>query len=157
MLKKVVGAIATLSFMIGTLGMGYPHEVESQQENAYLVYSEAVTSRMSEETHSSAQTVSRVQAQGARSIARYAKEEARIQEAAMPLVMSRIEASKRKTSLTEEEIQLLQKVVSAESRGESSETQYTGRSYCSEWTVCLCREWCNLQRSYHRECCRGSK
>ena len=49
MLKKVVGAIATLSFMIGTLGMGYPHEVESQQENAYLVYSEAVTSRMSEE------------------------------------------------------------------------------------------------------------
>ena len=34
MLKKVVGAIATLSFMIGTLGMGYPHEVESQQENA---------------------------------------------------------------------------------------------------------------------------
>ena len=78
MLKKVVGAIATLSFMIGTLGMGYPHEVESQQENAYLVYSEAVTSRMSEETHSSAQTVSRVQAQGARSIARYAKEEARI-------------------------------------------------------------------------------
>ena len=125
MLKKVVGAIATLSFMIGTLGMGYPHEVESQQENEYLVYSEAVTSRMSEETHSSAQTVSRVQAQGARSIARYAKEEARIQEAAMPLVMSRIEASKRKTSLTEEEIQLLQKVVSAESRGESSETQYT--------------------------------
>lgn len=79
MLKKVVGAIATLSFMIGTLGMGYPHESESQQENAYLVYSEAVTSRMSEETHSSAQTVSRVQAQGARSIARYAKEEARIQ------------------------------------------------------------------------------
>ena len=125
MLKKVVGAIATLSFMIGTLGMGYPHESESQQENAYLVYSEAVTSRMSEETHSSAQTVSRVQAQGARSIARYAKEEARIQEAAMPLVMNRIEASKRKTSLTEEEIQLLQKVVSAESRGESSETQYT--------------------------------
>ena len=121
MLKKVVGAIATLSFMICTLGMGYPHEVESQQENAYLVYSEAVTSRMSEETHSSAQTVSRVQAQGARSIARYAKEEARIQKAAM----SRIEASKRKTSLTEEEIQLLQKVVSAESRGESSETQYT--------------------------------
>ncbi len=98
MLKKVVGAIATLSFMIGTLGMGYPHESESQQENAYLVYSEAVTSRMSEETHSSAQTVSRVQAQGARSIARYAKEEARIQEAAMPLVMNRIEASKRKTS-----------------------------------------------------------
>ena len=91
MLKKVVGAIATLSFMIGTLGMGYPHESESQQENAYLVYSEAVTSRMSEETHSSAQTVSRVQAQGARSIARYAKEEARIQEAAMPLVMNRIE------------------------------------------------------------------
>ena len=43
----------------------------------------------------------------------------------MPLVMNRIEASKRKTSLTEEEIQLLQKVVSAESRGESSETQYT--------------------------------
>lgn len=125
MLKKVVGAIATLSFMIGTLGMGYPHESESQQENAYLVYSEAVTSRMSEETHSSAQTVSRVQAQGARSIARYAKEEARIQEAAMPLVMSRIEASKRKTSLTGEEIQLLQKVVSAEARGESSETQYT--------------------------------
>ena len=125
MLKKVVGAIATLSFMIGTLGMGYPHESESQQENAYLVYSEAVTSRMSEETHSSAQTVSRVLAQGARSIARYAKEEARIQEAAMPLVMNRIEASKRKTSLTEEEIQLLQKVVSAESRGESSETQYT--------------------------------
>lgn len=34
MLKKVVGAIATLSFMIGTLGMGYPHESESQQENA---------------------------------------------------------------------------------------------------------------------------
>ena len=98
MLKKVVGAIATLSFMIGTLGMGYPHESESQQENAYLVYSEAVTSRMSEETHSSAQTVSRIQAQGARSIARYAKEEAHIQEAAMPLVMSRIEASKRKTS-----------------------------------------------------------
>lgn len=62
---------------------------------------------------------------GQGSIARYAKEEARIQEAAMPLVMNRIEASKRKTSLTEEEIQLLQKVVSAESRGESSETQYT--------------------------------
>ena len=43
----------------------------------------------------------------------------------MPLVMNVVESSKRKTSLTEEELLLLQKVVSAEARGESSEAQYT--------------------------------
>ena len=101
MLKKL-WFTATLSFMIGTLGMGYPHESESQQENAYLVYSEAVTSRMSEETHSSAQTVSRVQAQGARSIARYAKEDTRIQEAAMPLCNEQDRGIQEENFLTEE-------------------------------------------------------
>lgn len=68
MLKKIVGAIATLSIMVGTLGMGYPQEKGRQQETAYLVYSEAVTSRMSEETLTSAQAAGRIQTQGARSI-----------------------------------------------------------------------------------------
>ena len=125
MLKKIVGAIATLSIMVGTLGMGYPQEKGRQQEAAYLVYSEAVTSRMSEETLTSAQTAGRIQTQGARSIAKYAEKEARIQEATMPLIMNEVEATKRKTSLTTEELLLLQKVVSAEARGESNEAQYT--------------------------------
>ena len=125
MLKKIVGAIATLSLVVGTLGMGYPQEKGKQQDTAYLVYSEAVTGRMSEETLTSADTAGRIQAQGARSIAKYAEKEARIQEADMPLIMSEVEATKRKTSLTTEELLLLQKVVSAEARGESSEAQYT--------------------------------
>lgn len=125
MFRKVVGVITTLAFTIGVVGMSYPQEKGNQQDTAYLVYSEAVTSRISEETHSSAGTVTNIQTQGARRIADYADKEARIQDAAMPLVKNRIEASKRKTSLTGEELQLLQKVVSAEARGESSEAQYT--------------------------------
>lgn len=96
MLKKIVGAIATLSIMVGTLGMGYPQEKGRQQEAAYLVYSEAVTSRMSEETLTSAQAAGRIQTQGARSITKYAEKEARIQEATMPLIMNEVEATKKK-------------------------------------------------------------
>ena len=125
MFKKVVGTITALSVTVGALGMGYPQEKENQQDNAYLVYSEAVTSRMSEQTMATGRSLSEVQAKGIKSIARYADEEARIQEAGMPLVMNVVESSKRKTSLSEEELLLLQKVVSAEARGESSETQYT--------------------------------
>ena len=51
--------------------------------------------------------------------------QAQIQDAAIPLVANVVESSKRKTTLTAEEVLLMQKVVSAESRGESQEAQYT--------------------------------
>lgn len=125
MLKKVVGTLTAASVVAGSLGMGYPQEKEEQKDTAYLVYSEAVTRQMAQQSSAKARSISSIQAQGVRSIAKHAEEEARVQEAAMPLVRNTVELSKRKTSLTEEELLLLQKVVSAEARGESSETQYT--------------------------------
>lgn len=127
MLKKIVGTITALSLAVGSMGMAYPQEQE-EQDTAYLVYSEAVTSSMTQKLQAeggSSQTIQTIQAQGASSVAKYAGEEARIQEAAMPLVQNTVESAKRKTTLTSDELLLLQKVVSAEARGESAEAQYT--------------------------------
>ena len=62
MFKEVVGTISALSVMVGALGMGYPQEKENQQDNAYLVYSEAVTSRMAEQVSATGPSLSEVQA-----------------------------------------------------------------------------------------------
>lgn len=125
MLKKVVGTVSVLSVTICILGMGYPQEKEKQKDTANVIYATAVTDQLAANIMATQNRAKSVQEQGAKSIARYADGEARIQAATMPLVRSEVEAAKRKTSLTQEELLLLQKVVSAEARGESSEAQYT--------------------------------
>lgn len=114
----------TVTFSV--LGMGYPQEndprigeltkaLDTRQETAMLVERNGVNQN----------EVTAVQMLGELSIRVIADEQAQIHDTSMPLVANVVESSKRKTALTDEEILLMQKVVSAESRGESLEAQYT--------------------------------
>ena len=126
MIKRIVGAVTVMTVTFSVLGMGYPQEndprigeltkaLDTRQETAMLVERNGVNQK----------EVTAVQMLGELSIRVIADEQAQIHDASMPLVANVVESSKRKTKLTDEEILLMQKVVSAESRGESLEAQYT--------------------------------
>lgn len=126
MIKRIVGAVTVMTVTFSVLGMGYPQEndprigeltkaLDTRQETAMLVERNGVNQK----------EVTAVQMLGELSIRVIADEQAQIHDASMPLVANVVELSKRKTKLTDEEILLMQKVVSAESRGESLEAQYT--------------------------------
>ena len=126
MIKRIVGAVTVMTVTVSVLGMGYPQEndprigeltkaLDTRQETAMLVERNGVNQK----------EVTAVQMLGELSIRVIADEQAQIHDASMPLVANVVESSKRKTKLTDEEILLMQKVVSAESRGESLEAQYT--------------------------------
>lgn len=123
MLKRIVGSVTVFTVMVCALGMGYPQENETQAENVAVVETLEKTEIVSQ-TNTSQNDVNLVQEQGTKAISQLAEGEAIIQDSTVPLVESIVEANKRKTTLTDEEVILLQKVVSAESRGESSEAQY---------------------------------
>lgn len=126
MMKRIVGAMTVMTVTFSVLGMGYPQEndprigeltkaLDTRQETAMLVERNGVNQN----------EVTAVQMLGELSIRVIADEQAQIHDTSMPLVANVVESSKRKTALTDEEILLMQKVVSAESRGESLEAQYT--------------------------------
>lgn len=123
MLKKIVGSVTVFTVMVCALGMGYPQESETQAENVTVV--EALKeAEITSKTDATQNDANLVQEQGTKAISQLAEGEAIIQDSTVPLVESIVEANKRKTTLTDEELVLLQKVVSAESRGESMEAQY---------------------------------
>lgn len=121
MLKRVVGAMAVMSIAVTTLGMGYPQEIENQPEVTNVVDAVAATEQLVQAMESLPQDVEFICEQGVESVAALASEQARIQNSTVPLA---VEVSKRSTTLTDEELELMLKVVSAESRGESWDAQY---------------------------------
>ena len=126
MFKRIVGTVAVMSVTFTTLGMGYPQENETRTEKiANVLDTTHATESLIEGIHVTQRQVAAVQAQGEKSVVAIADTQAQMYDTAIPLVASVVEAGKRKTTLTEEELLLMQKVVSAESRGESPEAQYT--------------------------------
>lgn len=125
MFKRIVGAVAVLTVTVGALGMGYPQENENQAEDATVVDTTAATVDMVENLETTQADAEAVQEQGTESISEVADTQAVIQDSPTPLVEAVVESNKRKMTLTDEELQLLLRVVSAEARGESQEAQYT--------------------------------
>lgn len=126
MFKRIVGAVTVMTVTFSALGMGYPQENETRTEKiAKVLDTTQATELLMEGIYATQKDVAAVQTQGARSVEAIADAQAKIQDTPIPLVASVVEAGKRKTALTAEELLLMQKVVSAESRGESQEAQYT--------------------------------
>lgn len=126
MFKRIVGAVTVMTVTFSALGMGYPQENDPRTgELAKVLDTTQATEALVEKNGVNQKEAVAVQMLGELSIKVIADEQAQIHDAAMPLVANVVEESKRKTTLTEEEILLMQKVVSAESRGESPEAQYT--------------------------------
>lgn len=123
MLKKIVGSITVVTVMVCALGMGYPQENETQAENVTVAETLEKEDAVSW-TGTTQKDAIQVQEQGTEAISQLADGEAVIQDSTIPLVESIVESNKRKTTLTDEELILLQKVVSAEARGESAQAQY---------------------------------
>lgn len=121
MLKRVVGAMAVMSIAISTLGMGYPQENENQPEVTGVVDAMAATEQLVQTMEAIPQDVETICELGTESVAALATQQAQIQDSSVPLA---VEVSKRSTTLTEEELELMLKVVSAEARGESWDAQY---------------------------------
>lgn len=126
MFKRIVGAVTVMTVTFSALGMGYPQENDPRiGELAKVLDTTQATEALMEKNGVNQKEAVAVQMLGELSIKVIADEQAKIHDAPMPLVANVVEESKRKTTLTEEEILLMQKVVSAESRGESPEAQYT--------------------------------
>lgn len=125
MLKKIVGAFAAVAVMICALGMGYPQKMETQAASVSESDSNEAIVDLVSQMDVSQDDGNITQTQGTEAISQLAEGEAMIQDFAVPLVENIMEESKRKTTLTPEEINLLCKVVSAESRGESQYAQYS--------------------------------
>ncbi|MBE5877522.1 MAG: cell wall hydrolase [Lachnospiraceae bacterium] len=121
MLKRVVGAVAVMSIAVSALGMGYPQENENQPEVTAVVDAVAVSEQLVQAMEAVPQDVQTICEQGTESVAALATQQAQIQDSSVPLA---VEVSKRSTTLTEEELELMLKVVSAEARGESWDAQY---------------------------------
>ncbi len=126
MLKRIVGAVTVMTVTFSALGMGYPQENDSRTgELAKALDTTQATATLMEGTDVNQKEAVAVQMLGELSIRVIADEQAQIHDVSMPLVAKVVEETKRQTTLTEDEIRLMQKVVSAESRGESPEAQYT--------------------------------
>ena len=115
-----------MTVTFSTLGMGYPQENDPRiGELTKGLDTMQATEMLVERNGVNQKEATAVQMLGELSIRVIADEQAQLHDASMPLVANVVESTKRKTTLTEEEILLMQKVVSAESRGESPEAQYT--------------------------------
>lgn len=126
MFKRIVGAVTVMSVTFSALGMGYPQENDPRTgELAKVLDTTQATEALMVGSGVNQTEAAAVQMLGELSIKLVADEQAQIHDVAMPLVANVVEKTKRTTTLTEEEILLMQKVVSAESRGESQEAQYT--------------------------------
>lgn len=126
MFKRIVGAVTVMTVTFSALGMGYPQENDPRiGELAKVLDTTQATEALVEKNGVNQKEAVAVQMLGELSIRVIADEQAQIHDTSMPLVANVVESTKRKTTLTEEEILLMQKVVSAESRGESPEAQYT--------------------------------
>lgn len=126
MIKRIVGAVTVMTVTFSALGMGYPQENDPRiGELAKVLDTKQATEALVEKSGVNQKQAEAVQMLGELSIRVIADEQAQIHDTSMPLVANVVEATKRKTTLTEEEVLLMQKVVSAEARGESPEAQYT--------------------------------
>lgn len=126
MMKRIVGAVTLMTVTFSVLGMGYPQENDPRiGELTKVLNTTQETARLVERNGVNQKEVMAVQRRGELSIRAIADEQAKLHDVSMPLVVNVVESSKRKTTLTDEEIMLMQRVVSAESRGESPEAQYT--------------------------------
>lgn len=126
MFKRIVGTVTVLGITFSALGMGYPQEMEPRTEEiANVLGTTQATESLMEGVLVNQYRVASVQTIGEHRIEVMADSQAQLHDVAMPLVEGVVEAGKRKTALTAEELLLMQKVVSAESRGESQEAQYT--------------------------------
>lgn len=126
MIKRIVGAVTVMTVTFSALGMGYPQENDPRiGELAKVLDTKQTTEALVEKSGVNQKQAEAVQMLGELSIRVIADEQAQIHDTSMPLVANVVEAAKRKTTLTEEEVLLMQKVVSAEARGESPEAQYT--------------------------------
>ncbi len=126
MMKRIVGAVTVMTVTFSALGMGYPQENDPRiGELTKVLDTTQATEMLVERNGVNQKEATAVQMLGELSIRVIADEQAQLHDASMPLVANVVESTKRKTTLTDEEILLMQKVVSAESRGESPEAQYT--------------------------------
>lgn len=126
MMKRIVGAVTLMTVTFSALGMGYPQENDPRRgELAKVLDTTQETAMLVERNGVNQREVAAVQMLGELSIRVIADEQAQLHDASMPLVANVVESTKRKTTLTDEEVLLMQRVVSAESRGESPEAQYT--------------------------------
>lgn len=126
MFRRIVGAVTVMIVTLSALGMGYPQENETQTDKiAKILDTAQATEQLVAGMPATQKKAEAVQAQGAWSVKAIADAQAKIQDTPIPLAATVVEAGKRKTTLTAEELLLMQKVVSAEARGESPETQYT--------------------------------
>lgn len=124
MMKKIVGAVAVLTVTLAILGMGAPQENEIATTQTELIDTAETTAELLARMEVTQSDVEEIKQQEISSVCDTTGEEVIIQDSSVPLVKSVVEANKRKTNLTDEEIRLLEKVVSAEARGESFEAQY---------------------------------
>ena len=126
MMKRIVGVVTVMTVTFSALGMGYPQENDPRiGELTKVLDTTQATEMLVERNGVNQKEATAVQMLGELSIRVIADEQAQLHDASMPLVANVVESTKRKTTLTDEEILLMQKVVSAESRGESPEAQYT--------------------------------
>ena len=124
MMKRIVGAVTVLSVTLAILGMAAPQENENATTQASLIETSDVTAELLTSMEVTQTTVDEIKEQEVLAVCTTTGEEVIIQDSAVPLVEGVAEANKRKTILTDDEITLLEKVVSAEARGESFEAQY---------------------------------
>lgn len=126
MIKRIVGAVTVMTVTFSALGMGYPQENDPRiGELAKVLDTKQATEALVEKNGVNQKQAEAVQMLGELSIRVIADEQAQLHDTSMPLVANVVEATKRKTTLTEAEVLLMQKVVSAEARGESPDAQYT--------------------------------
>lgn len=127
MFKKVLGAVTVMTVTFSTLGMGYPQEntLQTAEFVKALDTTQATETFLTLGAQEARREAVSIKAQGKQSVQRIADEQAKLQDSPMLLAAGVVEKDKRKTAVTPEELLLLQKVVSAESRGESQEAQYT--------------------------------
>lgn len=127
MFKKVLGAVTVMTVTFSTLGMGYPQEntLQTAEFVKALDTTQATEAFLTLGAQEARREAVSIKAQGKQSVQRIADEQAKLQDSPMLLAAGVVEKDKRKTAVTPEELLLLQKVVSAESRGESQEAQYT--------------------------------
>lgn len=125
MFKRIVGVAAVLTATIGALGMGYPQEEETQVNETNVLDAQEAAVEVIEEINVTQEEIAAAQVQAAESIELVAGGEAQIHNSVESLVEGEAAAAKRQMTLTAEELLLMQKVVSAEARGESAEAQYT--------------------------------
>lgn len=124
MLKRIVGSLTVAAVTLVVVGMSAPQVNANETVQVDLINTTEATAQLLDDIEVSQIEVEDTKEQEIAAVSESTGEEAIIQDSAVPLVEGIVEANKRKTSLTQDEILLLERIVSAESRGECHEAQY---------------------------------